>query len=174
MIRLLSIATLISCWCLPALVEAGPRTLSEMSRERKERGTRVSGGSCIVDADCSDGNGCTLDICFDSSCINKPLRDCTPECSADLDCFDMDPCTVDTCEDLLCVHEPREVCCESDDACDDGNGCTTDSCVDGQCQHDAIPDCTPCGFSPTCSPIEVVFVFDTSGSLVDEGDAICN
>lgn len=173
-IRLLAIAATVTCWCLPALVDAGPRTLSELGRERKGRGARIAGESCSTDADCADGNGCTTDICFDSQCVHKGISGCTTECDIDLDCFDMDPCTTDLCVEMLCEHEPREVCCESDADCDDGDGCTTDTCIDGQCRHEQLEACTSCGFAPTCSPIEVVFVFDTSGSLVDEGDAICD
>ena len=71
---------------------------------------------CAVDADCDDGDGCTVDACTDTICTRTPL-----------DCDDGDACTDDVCTDGACTNPPR--------SCDDGNDCTADSCANGICQY---------------------------------------
>lgn len=63
-------------------------------------------------------------------------------------------------------------CLESPD-CDDGDGCTADSCIDGLCMVAPILGCVPCEIETTCPPVDVVFVMDTSGSMMDEAEALC-
>lgn len=49
---------------------------------------------CGSSRDCSDGNRCTIDLCFDLTCKHGPLS-----------CDDHDPCTEDSCDlDQGCVH----------------------------------------------------------------------
>ncbi len=137
---------------------------------------RDSAGFCVTPEDCDDNNACTTDICFDAICINKPIPDCVPECDVDAECDDGDVCTTDNCVQRLCEHTAIDGCvppCQTDADCDDANGCTDDSCSNGDCTNVPIPDCTPCTPGLICSPLEVVFVFDTSGSMMDEGIALC-
>ena len=63
--------------------------------------------------------------------------------------------------------------CETDADCDDGNPCTNDLCIDHVCVNQAIPNCVPCD-EPTCPPLDLVFIMDTSGSMRDEAQALCD
>ncbi len=71
---------------------------------------------CAIDADCDDGDGCSIDTCVDGVCRR-----------AAVDCGDGDGCTDDVCTDGACTNPPRD--------CDDGNDCTADTCVAGTCQN---------------------------------------
>jgi hypothetical protein len=66
---------------------------------------------CTSDAECSDGNACTENICdtVTGVCSNPPIEGCIP--------------------------------CETAGQCDDGDDCTEDACVEGRCVNTAIPDC---------------------------------
>ena len=126
-------------------------------------------GGCSGDADCDDGNPCTLDRCLSGSCSNTLVEEGTP-CPDD-----GNPCTADICNGTgECTHpdEPRgtpcgdgsDTACTDPDTCngagvceandepfgtpcpDDGNECTADICNDsGQCAHPFSPAGTPCG-----------------------------
>lgn len=63
--------------------------------------------------------------------------------------------------------------CLTDSDCMDGNGCTIDRCTNGQCFFELLPGCIPCQPGQICPPLEVVFVMDTSGSMVDEAEILC-
>ncbi len=63
--------------------------------------------------------------------------------------------------------------CKVGSDCVDDNACTTDLCDSGACVFTQIPGCVPCDPSPTCETIDVVFLMDTSGSMKDEGAALC-
>lgn len=64
--------------------------------------------------------------------------------------------------------------CFDNSDCNDGQPCTTDACVDFLCSFQPIPGCIPCGAGFTCEPpTEVVFIVDTSGSMRDEAQALC-
>ncbi|MHC5111541.1 MAG: hypothetical protein ACYTHJ_16865 [Planctomycetota bacterium] len=151
------------------------RTLSESGGQRSDKGRSVArnGGLCDSDEDCFDNNACTADICFDSVCINKPIPGCETECELDNECDDGILCTMDVCVEMLCEAQPIEGCCETASECNDGNGCTTDECEQNQCVNTPLEDCIPCDPELTCAPIEVVFVMDTTGSMVDEAQALC-
>ena len=90
---------------------------------------------CSDDAECDDGNPCTVDTCpgIDSLCAFIPIEGC---CTTDEECGDGDPCTQDSCTSAQggeCLN--IWICCESDDDCDDGEDvCTEDVCVDSFCQ----------------------------------------
>jgi len=71
---------------------------------------------CAVDADCDDGDACTVDTCVATVCERAPV-----------DCDDGDGCTTDVCTDGTCSHPPLD--------CDDGRACTADACVNGFCSH---------------------------------------
>jgi hypothetical protein len=56
-------------------------------------GTPVA-GCCLLDAECDDGFGCTVDVCdTDHACVLTPL-----------DCQDDQACTVDWCQGGACGH----------------------------------------------------------------------
>jgi hypothetical protein len=98
---------------------------------------------CTRNADCDDGNICTVNTCDDGMC-NTRARDCS----------DNIRCTVDTCDPAAggCVHTP------SDSRCDDGDPCTADHCdpsatgsgMDG-CVHVPIPGCRACTMDEQCT-----------------------
>jgi len=90
---------------------------------------------CAADADCDDGDPCTIDACTGGVCVNTPI-----------DCYDADACTFDHCVAGVCEYDAV--------LCDDGDPCSVDSCdpaigcrnefpacgvSDGCC----APDCTP-------------------------------
>jgi len=77
----------------------------------------------------SDGNLCTDDVCFGSSCTNSQRR-----------CDDGNVCTDDSCSPIIgCVNAPNVA------SCDDGNPCTTnDSCSRGICSGQPCDDGNPC------------------------------
>ncbi len=91
---------------------------------------------CEADAECDDGEVCTIDVCNpDGTCANL-VDDCADgnACTVDacvpglgcestpLDCDDGNACTADACdgEGAGCTHTPV--------SCDDGNACTSDAC----------------------------------------------
>ncbi|MCH8148564.1 MAG: hypothetical protein IH987_11305, partial [Planctomycetes bacterium] len=63
--------------------------------------------------------------------------------------------------------------CTTDADCVDSNACLQGTCAEGICEFVERPDCLPCFGPPTCPPVEIVFLMDTSGSMVDEATAIC-
>ncbi|HID23090.1 MAG TPA: hypothetical protein EYP14_11910, partial [Planctomycetaceae bacterium] len=106
---------------------------------------------CTSDADCSDGNECTVDSCDGGMCANRPVADGTA-CTDD-GVFCNGP---ESCAGGVCVHggDPcagadgdsncAESCDEAADdcrgadpdgsACDDGAWCTVgDACMGGLC-----------------------------------------
>jgi hypothetical protein len=72
-------------------------------------------GCCISDAECDDGDNCTMDTCFGvNGCTNEP-------CAAGDECNILTACDPDTCAPTTVPQV-----CE-----DDGDLCTAESCVDG-------------------------------------------
>jgi hypothetical protein len=64
--------------------------------------------------------------------------------------------------------------CVDSAECFDGIACTLDLCTsEGTCVNPTIPDCVSCTVTHDCSPVELVFVIDTSGSMRDEASALC-
>lgn len=68
--------------------------------------------SCVVDADCDDGNACTDDACSGGVCEHA---DNSGPCGGDA-------CLVSVCVAGVCTDTETPI------ACDDGNDCTSDSC----------------------------------------------
>ena len=102
---------------------------------------------CSADAECDDGDVCTMDSCpgIDSLCLFEPIPDC---CSTEAECDDGDPCTEDSCPMTGegCLH--IDVCCQTDADCDDGDDvCTDDLCVDDFCEF------IPTGAGGCCEPL---------------------
>lgn len=126
---------------------------------------------CMTNADCDDGNSCTVESCDSMLCVRGPR-----------DCDDGFSCTLDSCaEGSGCVHspDPAMMCttgfrCEpthpSADAsgcvpqsactmasqCDDANPCTVDACGAGMLCTNTPRTCTPdasaCTSAPVCNP----------------------
>ncbi|MCH7926000.1 MAG: hypothetical protein IIC51_10745, partial [Planctomycetes bacterium] len=63
--------------------------------------------------------------------------------------------------------------CTTDDECVDNNACLQGTCAEGICEFHELPDCVPCFDPPICPPVDIVFLMDTSGSMVDEATALC-
>ena len=102
---------------------ADPEGLDDVEPRPHDAETEVIFG-CTADADCDDGNGCTVDVCrADGSCESTP--------QAGADCDDGNACTLDdSCNgDGVCVGAEAL-------NCDDGNVCTGDECDPKTgCQH---------------------------------------
>ncbi len=130
-------------------IDAGTCTLTPVRR---------TPSMCDVDADCDDGNDCTIDSCRGGACIANgtgvfdPCDDgsvCTvgDTCAGDragtcagagLACDDGVSCTTDVCDPVSgCMNSP------DDAACDDGTFCNGEGYCDGAtgCQFDVSPDC---------------------------------
>ena len=108
--------------------------------------------ACSVDADCDDGEACTVDRCdLEAGACTHEAKTCEaadacheaacePATGACVDtpkgCDDANPCTDDTCDPATgeCLHPAV--------GCDDANACTIDGCDkdSGQCTHTAS-DC---------------------------------
>ncbi len=130
---------------------------------------------CAADADCDDGNACSVERCRPAAggarctyvglpgalCCNSAF-DCAvgaqcvggqcAACVADADCDDANPCTADTCTAGACGHAPVAGCCLTDADCDDANTCTADTCdaTTHTCQHAVVsaPGC--CATASDC------------------------
>ncbi|MCH7994047.1 MAG: hypothetical protein IIB57_06340, partial [Planctomycetes bacterium] len=63
--------------------------------------------------------------------------------------------------------------CTTDADCVDSNACLQETCAEGICEFHELPNCVPCFDPPTCPPVDIVFLMDTSGSMVDEATALC-
>ncbi len=96
----------------------------------------VCNGECTSDADCDDGNDCTVEPCTNGLCVYAPV----PAGTACGDPSDTECDAPDTCEATSgCRAHWRYGPCS-----DDGNSCTKDVCFDGLCTHSAWPDGTVC------------------------------
>ncbi len=87
---------------------------------------------CAGDADCEDGDACTIDVCDGGTCAAKPLV-----CDGGAGCVS-----------VICDHEVgcRKVL--DDAACDDGEICTDDICLEsGECTYEKDPS-----NDPSCEP----------------------
>ena len=113
-----------------------------------------------VAVNCSDGVGCTVDACNettdscdnipnDSLCANDSWCDGSETCDPVQDCQPGDARCIDQahCDDV------RDECiCVDDGDCDDGVACTIDSCDGGRCTSAA--DDTLCDNGDFCDGIE--------------------
>ena len=116
---------------------------------------------CESDADCNDGDPCTVGTCGDALCSYAPI-----------DCDDTLDCTMDSCEGGACIHTPDDSVCADADlcngdelcstsagciagtpvTCDDGEACTVDECnpATGTCDY---PEVTTCVGADSCCPL---------------------
>ena len=123
---------------------------------------------CLVDGDCDDGVGCTVDTCetgtgtcsnvpADALCDDGQWCNGTETCSAVADCLaGPDPCSDDGqfCNGTESCNEVDDQCLHSGDPCDDGNDCTEDLCIEvpGECQNlcNATGPTDSCCEDPAC------------------------
>ena len=117
---------------------------------------------CLSDADCTDGELCTVDSCSKSGlCSNPSTPGC---CSKAAQCDDADSCTLDSCVNHVCRHGPKypgQTCCAADADCESSNPCLEGTCLGDICSFAKIPDCCaadyqckdqlPCT-ADTCNP----------------------
>lgn len=112
--------------------------ISHFHRESCDDVDRDCNGDPYADADCDDGNPCTLDTC-------NPEAGCFHDSLSDVPCDDDNACTTaGTCWNGLCVVQPV--------VCDDGNPCSVDLCNPVLGCH-VIPgnDGEPCEDSDSCT-----------------------
>ncbi len=111
---------------------------------------------CTSDAQCDDGNLCTVDACALSSaggtCVHKadltmPGVCCDPTSSMPSTCNDNNACTQDICgPDSMCQFLQMPGCtvkCTADKDCTAGDVCTLAKCdvPSGVCLYGTIPNC---------------------------------
>ncbi len=131
---------------------------------------------CRVDADCEDGNACTIDVCNNGMCNSMAVRcpqdmTCNPEtgnCEREPYCGngeceigEWDSCPEDCqqpecrtdrdcSEGEYCTPEgycqPNNTGCQTDADCNDGEVCTNGQCAPGIC----IPGIIECPEGYTC------------------------
>lgn len=101
--------------------------------------------SCNVDADCVEGNLCTIEECIDNQCVASQIDNC---CLAEADCNDGSNCTVDSCDLATnqCGYDnsANPECCVQDADCDDENVCSINVCIGNTCRvgpNSAIEKC---------------------------------
>ncbi len=114
-------------------------------------------GLCDEDADCGDGDTCTVGVCLDliktcafapkpdgetcvdanacttgetcqsGECIGKPLN-----CDAELADGSDNPCTTNSCHPAVgCIYPPNTIPCSDGNACTIGDQCHQSACVSG-------------------------------------------
>lgn len=99
---------------------------------------------CIGDAECDDGDKCTLDRCKGGTCVHDllPPGFC---CAGDGDCDDGVACTVDQCLNGACWNLPEDsTCCTLASDCEDFNPCTVDLCIGSTCARIFASDDAAC------------------------------
>jgi hypothetical protein len=100
---------------------------------------------CSGDAECEDGNPCTVDRCVDGACTHGCVC-VTP--GTGLGCCGPGPlCVTTTTSTTTTLPTPP---CSTDADCDDGNPCTADRCVNGTCEHACV--CLDASGAPNCCP----------------------
>ena len=118
------------------------------------------GPVCATNADCDDGNVCTLnDACVNGACQSDKT----------LTCDDDDPCTDDGCDPAIgCVVSPNEGPCSDGDACTVGDTCSAGVCMAGG-DPLVCDDGVYCDGLETCDPAQGCV--DGEAPAVDDGVA---
>ncbi len=139
---------------------------------------------CTTDAECSDNDACNgVETC-------DPVNGC--QAGTPLVCDDDNLCNgVETCDAATGCQAGTQATagtacddgdvCNGDEVCDGGGTCQAGSpltCDDGN-ECNGLETCDPAlgcqpGSGTNCPPLEVVFVMDTSGSMQNEGNALCS
>jgi hypothetical protein len=95
---------------------------------------------CTTDADCDDGDPCTIHECAEVGCIVASV-------DVGVACDDADPCT----DNDLCLED--STCEGTTTDCEDGNPCTIDSCdpETGECASELAADGSVCEDGVLCT-----------------------
>lgn len=135
----------------------------------------VAGGPCDEDVNCVDGQTCRSGACFTVGSEGAPCTTaeecqdpliCEPNddvCAEDVDCVAHSDCgDAAFCDEATETCEPAEPAgqCENDDQCVSTERCVGVVCIPEECEGEA--------FEATPSPVNVMIVFDRSGSMEDE------
>lgn len=86
----------------------------------EDASSAAGGPACSSDADCDDGDDCTVDLCARGVCAFEA------ECETDADCDDENVCTIDECIGGCCEVRPQ---CFGDDDCGEGFRCEYNCCI---------------------------------------------
>ncbi len=153
----------------PASVD--PDAAAGTDAGREDSGCGEICPECNVDADCNDGNPCTLDECIrrgicahrfidrGSACGGGNVCDGSGHC---VQCVGNSQCSGITpyCVANSCVQ------CRSPIHCNDANPCTDDRCMSNACSNPFVPRGSACGGGRVC---------DGSGHCVQcVGDSQCS
>ncbi len=142
---------------------------------------------CTTNADCDDGNPCTLDACDPASgqCHSTPAPDgqqcddanpCTVGnicqsgvCGTPVACNDGNPCTTDACDPAT------GACTFTTLSCDDGNPCTTDTCspATGGCVFTPVAAGTACNDGDPCTTGDTCVQIPSSANPICQGTPKC-
>lgn len=131
----------------PPLLDTLPDTPPELPPEdlvQELPPEDVPPSPCTGDAECNDGDKCTLDRCKAGTCVHDllPPGFC---CAADGDCDDGVGCTVDQCLNGACWNLPEDsTCCTLASDCEDFNPCTVDLCIGSTCARIFASDDAAC------------------------------
>ena len=139
-------------------VFTGPHTLSFDS-------TLAACPTCLSNADCNDGDGCTTDLCVSGVCSHS---------SNAAMCDDSNPCTDDFCIAGACSNPPNSHPCSDGDACTDGDACSAGACAPGpprDCSDGDVCTTDSCNSSSGCSNVPIPSCADTDGDgKIDDAD----
>ncbi len=129
----------------------GGATTAEVEPAESDAGSGAgSGGSdgidstgavvdCTLDAQCDDGNPCTIDVCEADDCERVDIDGLRA----------IDQVTGD-CRVVVCDHgEPRDLA-DPTDIPDDANDCTLDGCLGDATTHEPAPAGLPCDGGVVC------------------------
>lgn len=157
--------------------EFGPGTFVPVDRDEFCVPSRLNQDRCRSNADCSDANQCTTDVCDASSsaadlrgCVHSPIvcaaadqchiaGTCNPSTGACSNpaapngtaCTDGNACTqIDTCQSGACVGS-NPVTCAPTDQCHVAGSCNP---ATGACSNPAAPNGTACSDSNACTRLD--------------------
>jgi len=99
---------------------------------------KITVRQCVTDADCSDGDACTINVCSSGVCTDGGTTNCTT--------------AGDQCNTASCDPAGAEENCDTltpvadGTVCDDGDPCNVgEACQGGVCGGGAPPDCAASG-----------------------------
>lgn len=154
---------------------------------------------CISDADCDDGNACTMNSCDVATflCVTKALDGVATPMASQSECFEhvckmgVDteiPITAGTpvtnqvtgdCKIVVCDGTGGEIEIDDDsDVQNDNLECTVDSCIGGAPSHENAPKDASCGANLACDGngqcVGCTSDSDCAGGATDCTASVCN